>query len=211
MASDFDVQADAGSDLIRVAAAGPDVVSVLARAEGIISFPRSFRSACRSESATVDLPTSPDFDSYVVRTLALGEPQTAAEGRARVFPARRREQVVSGSVPLGPVWDAALTLAAQSPRHPACEGYCREWQQRCQASADPDQFTVTCVALGSLEPGCGDKLDRYMRCEQATLSCEDVSVVSYSEANFDTDQSVTQSACGEEEQAYAGCVDADMP
>jgi hypothetical protein len=190
---------------IRVEATGDSVVSVAGYAASQLLHAKGFESSCRSESGPVELPVSDEYDTYVVTELALGEPTTLRNGSVHVFRGRRQHQVVSKTVPLGPVWDATLELAKQSPLYAGCESYCSAWQTGCQVEVDLNQCAVECVAIGSAAPSCLDRFDALTRCQEASLSCSDTTVIEYSE-RLTTSKPAESSACATESEAFLVCL-----
>jgi hypothetical protein len=198
-----------GSDGIVVQAVGPSVTGVLGRAEGAVPFAKGFSSACRSDSGEVKLPTVDEFDTYIVTSLALGTPTTSREGALQVFPARAHQELVSQSVPVGPVWDAAVLLAEQSPAYPGCEDYCESWQTGCAIEGDVTSCAVQCVAIASLKPSCSEQWDALLSCEEASLSCGQLLIVEHSEDPSRRRQEADESPCLAETSAFKACSEAN--
>jgi hypothetical protein len=146
------------------------------------------------------LPTSPDYDEYTVESFALGEPVVLEGGSVRVYPARRRNEVVSKVLPLGPIWQATVAASKLSPHFEACDGYCSAWQQACYPSANRDQCNVRCVAESTLLPSCADELENKLGCDRDPVVCDEVA---HSDAESAT---AAPAACEAENVAYAACI-----
>jgi hypothetical protein len=203
----FDINAE--GETLHVGASGPSVRGVLARAVGVIPFPRSFKSACRSEGAPLELPRSGDFSNYLITSFALGEPIVSAGGAVRTFPAQSHAQFVSTFTELGPAWAAAVLLAKQSSLYPTCDAYCAGWSEGCGLGVDTEQCAVLCVTTGSLYPSCRDEWQTLLQCRQYAGSCDERSVTSYSEDPFKVTTSSEPTRCPDQQLAYDRCSGAD--
>jgi hypothetical protein len=206
---DVDFAHAQSSNGILVQAVGPSVAGVLGRAEGVVPFAKGFLSACRSDSELVTLPTSDDFDTYVVTSLALGTPVISENGAVQVFPARKHQEIVSQAAPAGAVWEAAVLLAQQSPSYPGCEAFCESWQTECAIEGDFTECAVQCTAIGSLKPSCSEQWDALIQCQEASSSCRDLVVVAHSEDPSQRQQQGDESDCPAEESAFKDCYEAE--
>lgn len=203
---DFQIEAR-GSD-IAIEATGTGVTSVFGRSESVPYFLEgAFRSACRSDGISVDLPTTDHFDAYTVSAFALGEPVTVDRG-VQIFPARASGKLVSKSADLDPLWEAAVLLAPQSRFYESCADYCTAWNDGCQVqSDDPDACAVTCVMSGELFVACADEFESLIQCSAETLTCNEVVVENYSE-DPTRDSSTSMPTCPVEQEAYDACLEA---
>lgn len=148
------------------------------------------------------LPVSPDFDTYVVESFALGKPVVLAGGSVRVYPAARRQEAVSETLPLGPIWQATVAVAKLSPYFEACDSYCSAWQQACDLTANRDQCNVPCVAAPTLRPACADAFERNLRCARSAIVC----------AAIPPEADSAPSPCAAENAEYSACAgDAEEP
>jgi hypothetical protein len=192
--SGVELAVESKSDGIHVDATGEGVQSTLGRASSL-SYSDGFNSACLSSSGSVTLPTSPDYDTYTVESFGLGEPVVLEGGSVRVYPARRREELVSTVLPLGPIWQATVAAARLSPHFELCDSHCSAFLQACYPTANRDQCNVSCVAQFTLRPSCADEFESNLKCRRAALVCD-----------TNAGQGGAPPACAAESAAYAACV-----
>jgi hypothetical protein len=144
-------------------------------AAGSYAFSQGYVAACEAEGPGATLPVSADYSFYRVSAFAFDEPERIDTDsvHAKLFPSVYRASAVSTQIELGPIWDAAVTLARQSSLFDDCDAACGAIADACDSS--PDDATacsVSCVTAGEAFPACIDEQRARVACAGENPQCE---------------------------------------
>jgi hypothetical protein len=165
---------------------------------GSYAFSQGYSAACQSDSVSTTVPISPDFSFYGVTALAFDEPTQVESSRFRalLFPSVYRTAAVSTQVDLGPLWQAAVTVAKESSLYDDCAAACGATTEACDGSPDDtDVCAVSCVGAGEAFPSCVDQYRDRAACAADHVTCGAAPT------------SGATSPCADEEEAWRSCAE----